>query len=238
MNKKIEGITIGIMCLILTMSIVIQMNTVKNNGSTVSRSQKESDLKSQILRMKEKYESQYEELEAISKDLEAKRIELTSHNGELSEIKNQIERDNLIIGNTEVTGSGVVITLTDGQSDTNALNPDELIVHAQNVLAVVNELKNAGAEAISINGQRIVSRTSIQCDGNVTMINGSKVSTPIEITAIGLPEMLATLNRAGGTLEKFKRLGKGVDFKKNTNLKIPKYTGVITFKYEKKITTK
>ena len=57
MNKKTEAIILGIMCFILTIAICIQINTVNNNGSTVSGSQKQNDLKSQVLKMKEKYET-------------------------------------------------------------------------------------------------------------------------------------------------------------------------------------
>ena len=59
MNKKAEAIILGIVCFILTIAIFIQINTVNNNGSTVSGSQKQNDLKSQVLKMKEKYETEY-----------------------------------------------------------------------------------------------------------------------------------------------------------------------------------
>ena len=97
-------------------------------------------------------------------------------------------------------------------------------------------MRNAGAEAISINGERVVTTTAISCDGNVIVVNGKKVNSPIQITAIGLTELLSTLNRPGSTLEYFKEnSGKIVDFKKNTNLEIQKYTGVINFKYAKTV---
>ena len=62
MDKKVEAIILAIMCFILTIGICIQINTVNNNGSTVSGSQQENNLKSQVLKMKEKYENQYAEL--------------------------------------------------------------------------------------------------------------------------------------------------------------------------------
>ena len=96
-------------------------------------------------------------------------------------------------------------------------------------------MKNAGAEAISINGQRLVNTTAISCDGNVIVVNGEKISSPIEIKAIGLPELLSTLDRPGGTLEYFLSLGKAVDVKKYSNIDIPKYTGVTSFKYAKTV---
>lgn len=235
MNKKVEAIVWSVICFMLTIAIVIQIKTVNNNGTTVSSNQRESNLKTQVLKMKEKYENQYEELERKTKELEQARQQATNNNADLAELENKIKEYNTLVGNTDVTGTGITVTLNDGKIDNALIDPENLIVHAENVLAIVNELRNAGAEAISINGQRIVNTTAIPCDGNVVVINGTKVSTPIEISAIGLTEMLSTLNRAGGTLEYFEALGKSVELKKHSNVNIPKYSGVISFKYAKTV---
>ena len=235
MNKKIEMIILAMMCFVLTIGIVVQINSVNNNGSTVTGSQTESNLKTQVLKMKEKYENQYAELEKAEKELETVRQQATSSNTELEELENKIKQYNILLGNTDVTGSGIVVTLTDGQEDLQLLDAQSLIVHAENVLSVVNELKNAGAEAISINGQRIVNTTAISCDGNVIVVNGEKISSPIEISAIGLPELLSTLDRPGGILENFGTLGKIVELKKSDNIEIPKYSGVINFRYARTV---
>ena len=231
MKNKAEIIVLTIMCFILTIAISIQIKTVNKNGTTLSSNQSESNLKAQVLKMKEKYENQYDELEEKTLDLEEARQQATQNNTELEEIENKIKKYNIILGNTDVVGEGVIVTLSDGKSDTTVLEPDNLNIHAENILLVVSELKNAGAEAISINGERIVGSTAIQCDGNVIVVNGNKVSSPIEITAIGRTEVLTTLNRAGGTLENFKEQGKQVELKKIQSIKIPKYTGVMSFKY-------
>lgn len=235
MNKKVEAIILAVMCFILSIAIVVQINTVNNNGTTITGNQEESNLKSQVLKMREKYENQYAELERAEKELEKEREKAASSNTELTELENKIKQDNLILGNTNVTGTGITVTLTDGKADPQVLDAENLIVHAENVLAVVNEMKNAGAEAISINGERIINTTAISCDGNVIVVNGKKVGSPIQITAIGYTELLAGLNRPGSTLEDFKKFGKVVDFKKNSNLEIQKYTGVVSFKYAKTI---
>ena len=235
MNKKLELVILGIMGFILVIAVSIQIKTVNYNGTTVNSNQAESDLKSQVLRMKEKYENQYAELEKIEKELEKAREQATSNNTELTELENKIKQDNILLGNTDVKGSGITVTLTDGKGDDSVLDVENLLVHAENVLAIVNEMKNAGAEAISINGQRLVNTTAISCDGNVIVVNGEKISSPIEIKAIGLPELLSTLDRPGGTLEYFLSLGKVVDVKKYSNIDIPKYTGVTSFKYAKTV---
>ena len=133
---------------------------------------------------------------------------------------------------TEVTGPGVIVTLTDGQSITAAsVNANDLIVHDLDVLKVINELKNAGAEAISINDERLVNMTAISCGGNIIDINGEKVGAPFVIKAIGLPEQLSALSRPGGYLSWMKEDGVGVKLEKSNNITIPKYSGVINYKY-------
>ena len=101
------------------------------------------------------------------------------------------------------------------------------------VLSVINELKNAGAEAISINDQRLVSTSAIVCDGNVIQINGQKIGAPFEIKAIGLSEQLAALSRPGGYLSILQDYGIGTEVVKSKNITIPKYAGSINYKYVK-----
>ena len=108
-------------------------------------------------------------------------------------------------------------------------------MHDVDILSVINELKNAGAEAIAINNQRLTPNSGIICGGNVIEINGEKVGAPFEIKAIGLPEQLAALSRPGGYLELLKGATVGVELKKSNAITIPKYTGVITYKYAQNI---
>ena len=238
MDKKIEAIILSIMCFILTIAICIQINTVKNNGSTVSGTQEQNNLKSQVLKMKEKYENEYAALQRAEQELEKERQNATKNNSELEDLESQIKKANFVLGNTDVTGNGIIVTLADGKGDSNLIDQSNFLVHAENILQVVNEMKNAGAEAISINGERIVNTSAISCDGNVIVVNGKKINSPIQIFAIGYVELLSTLNRPGSTLEYFKNnTGKIVDFKKasNSSLEIKKYTGVISFKYARTV---
>ena len=231
MKKKTEILLLSVISFILTIAITVQIKTVRNNGTTISASKTETNLKTQVLKMKEKYENQYIELEKKEEELEKVRKRATSNDEELTNIENTIKKYNILVGNTDVTGPGVVITLSDGDAEFDPLEPYNVIIHAENVIEVINELKNAGTEAISVNGERIVNSTAIPCDGNVIMVNGTKKTSPIQIMAIGPVEVMSTLNRAGGTLEKFMRKGKKVDFKRAQNIEIPRYAGVINFKY-------
>lgn len=237
MNKKLIGLILGVMCLILTCGICIQVKTVNSANSPLSTSSTENDLRDKVLKAKEKYDNKYNDLEKITNELEQERKNVTENNSELTNLEEQINQANKTLGLTEVTGTGVIVTLKDNDTLNSNSNIDlsNSIVHDVDIIAIVNELKNAGAEAISINDHRVVPTTSISCDGNVIKINGEKVGAPFEIKAIGLPEQLAALKRPGGYLDLLDGWGVITEFKKVNTVTIPKYTGVIDFKYAQNV---
>lgn len=224
----------AVMSMALTYGICMQMKTVNNNGTTVNLTAQQSELKSEILRISERYDNLYEELDEVESELEKEREKATSANSDLAILEESIKEKNLALGLTEVTGTGVKIVLQDSNiSTTNNpfINVSDLLVHDGDLLQVVNELFNAGAEAISINSQRIVVTTAIECDGNVIKVNGTKIGAPFEITAIGYPEQLAGISRPGGYLEILESRGIIVSLTKQNSVKIPKYAGTIKFSY-------
>ena len=235
-HKKTVSIVLGIMCFALTLGICVQVKTVRGTNSTISQNYEENNLRAEVLKYKERYENRYKELEKAEKELEKVRQESTQNNEDLEDKEQQIQQGNKMIGLTEVTGPGVIITLSDSTKDaSSALNASDLLVHDGDILSVINELKNAGAEAISINDQRLVPTSSIVCGANIIEINGEKVGAPFEIKAIGLPEQLSALSRPGGYLEILKNATVGVELKKSNNITIPKYAGVITYEYAKTV---
>ncbi|CAN5399658.1 DUF881 domain-containing protein [soil metagenome] len=102
-------------------------------------------------------------------------------------------------GADAVHGPGLVITLTDAQRDANGrfprdASPDDLVVHQQDIQAVLNALWSAGAEAIQMQDQRIIGTSAPRCVGNTLLLNGRTYSPPYTIMAIGdVSEMQAAL---------------------------------------------
>ena len=235
-NKKVVALVLGIMCFALTAGICIQVRTVSGTNSTVSNDYEENNLRAEVLRYKERYDNKVDDLEDAEAELEKERESATQNDTALKEKEQEITQGNKIIGLTEVTGPGVIVTLSDSTKDAStSLDPSSLLVHDLDVLSVINELKNAGAEAISINDQRIIPTTGIICGGNIIDINGEKVGAPFEIKAIGLPEQLAALDRPGGYLELLRSYSVGAKLEKSNNITIPKYTGTITYQYAKSV---
>lgn len=235
-NKKIISLVLGIMCFALTAGICIQIKTVNKTNSKISQNYEENNLRAEVLKYKEKYDNLLRETDEIDGQLLKEIDKATANNSELEEANKKIVDGNKMIGLSEVNGAGVIVTISDSDVDQNSvLDSSDLLVHDKDILKIVNELKNAGAEAISINGQRVVLTTSIVCGGNIINVNGEKIGSPFEIKAIGLPETLANLNRPGGFLNWLQEERQlKVNLKKDNNISIPKYAGVLNFKYIKK----
>lgn len=239
MNKKQIAITLGIMCFILTVAICIQLKTIENTTTTISQSLKENGLRDEVLRWKERYDNVYEELNQSLKELEEVRKQATQNDTKSSAKQEEIKNNNMLLGLSEVKGEGLKIVIADNNTGTlknesEALDLSSQVVHYDDLIEVINALNNAGAEAISINGQRIIQTTAITCEGNVIKINGQKVSSPFTIKAIGSQGLLyGSLTMIGGYLYILDEAGVIVETTQMDNLTVEKYSGVINYKYVK-----
>ena len=239
MNKKQTMISLGVICLILTMCIVVQIRTINNANKVASRSFTNNDLRDQVLRWKEKYDTAYSSLQEAQRKLEDVRQKAAENTEGSEEKEEELKRNNMLLGLTDVTGEGVTVTMKDNNTVTaETISPTDdislYLVHDSDIRSIVNELENAGAEAISINDQRVVSTTSITCEGNVISVNEEKISSPFVIKAIGNSlYMYSALIRPAGTVEQLNSTGIVTTVKQSDSISIPKYTGVISSKYIK-----
>ncbi len=156
--KKV-AITLGCVCLILTIAIYIQINTVNSitNEEGISLNDN-AELKTEVLRWRQASKDIYKELEDAETKLEETRNKVATSNNVDTEVEAQIKKNNALLGLTEVKGSGIIIKLDDNRevNSNEVLDVSSLLVHEQDLRHIVNELFNAGADAISINGKRIV----------------------------------------------------------------------------------
>lgn len=105
-------------------------------------------------------------------------------------LKRELEEVKLFAGEKSVNGPGIEIEIDDRHDYVNNEEIMNYITHNTDLLSIVNELRNAGAESISINGKRFYERTAITCEGSVIMVNGEYIVPPFQISAIGDPEAL------------------------------------------------
>lgn len=120
------------------------------------------------------------------------------HDEETQDILSNIEAEYMkyamYTGKASVKGPGVIITIDDGDRDLfEGEDTNNVIVHDEDIFMVINELKRAGAEAISVNGQRILQDTSISCAGYTVRINGVTYARPFEIKAIGNARKMSSI---------------------------------------------
>ena len=240
MNRKQVAITLGIMCFMLTIAISVQLKTMNSANSTVSQSLTENSLRDEVLKWKEKYDNIYMQLGQAENKLEEVRNVATQDSTSSTAKQEELKNNNIILGLTDVTGPGIEIVLKDNNNissellSTQILDMNKLVVHNSDLIAIVNILKHANAEAISINGQRIISTSAITCEGSVIKINGEKITSPFTINAIGPTDLFyGSLIMPGGYIYYMEEDGIIVEKKKMDNISIEKYNGVINSKYIK-----
>lgn len=232
-NMKKISLLLGIMCFLLTVGIYIQIKTVNDSGTAVAKTNEENELRDNVLEMKEKYENEYKKLEKKEKELSTLIDSASVDDSNSSEISEELNKMNSIIGLTKLQGQGIIIKLEDGDPE-SSVGLSDYVIHDWDLIMVVNDLSIAGAEAISINGERIVSTSAITCIGNVIKINDEKVGTPFEIKAIGSKIMLeGAVKMNGRYLDNLEKRGIGVEVKQSDSITINKYDGIFKFEYAK-----
>lgn len=231
-NNKI-AVLLGAMCFLLTIGIFIQVKTVSQSGTQAARTISEKELRDSVLEMKEKYEKQSKILEGKEKELDNLIDSVSVNDSASSELSEKLDEVNEQIGLTALQGEGIIIKLEDGE-DSNSITTAASVVHDSDLKAIVNDLCIAGAEAISINNQRIVSTTAITCIGNVIKINDEKIGNPFEIRAIGAKAFLdGAVSMNGRTLSQMKKAGVKVEVKRLDSVVIPRFEGIFSRDYIK-----
>jgi uncharacterized protein YlxW (UPF0749 family) len=145
----------------------------------------------------------------------------------------ELSKARLASGLIAVKGPGVVVVLNDSSKSIQpGEDPNLYLIHDEDLLKVVNELRAAGAEAISINGQRMLAVSEIRCAGPTIQVNGNRIAPPFAISAIGDPALLeSSLRMKGGVLENLVFWGIQTSLEKPKEVVIPGYPGTIKFKH-------
>ena len=134
-----------------------------------------------------------------------------------------------------VEGEGVIITMNDSSDiSKNGENQNLYVIHDDDILRVINELRAAGAEAISINGQRLTATSEIRCAGPTLSVNNVRSAAPFEISAIGDKKNLTNaIKMRGGVEETLSVWGIELEIQTVDKILIPAYTGTTKNLYAK-----
>lgn len=223
-GKGIIVITIGLMSLILTCVMFMQFKVVNKTDIAEIETMREDELQTALTEWKEKYNETHTKL--IDTENKINEYKRTSENSEESSklVKKELEEANFMLGKTDVIGNGIEVILKDnGEKEYTSLD----------ILNLVNELRSAGAEAISINGERVINLTDIvDISNKYILVNSNKVSSPYIILAIGEENYLkSALSIKNGYVDVKQKDGYSIQVQERKNIQINKYNKNIKLKY-------
>jgi uncharacterized protein YlxW (UPF0749 family) len=179
------------------------------------------------------YQSEIRKLRLRNTELENNAAKGKNNDDTIKTINKELQDTKLLAGLTEVEGQGVEVVLSDSKKRSDFPFDQNNLIHDADINAIVNELKASGAEAIEVNGQRVVASTAIRCLGPVVSVNDVRSAPPVIIKAVGSADTLYTgLNIQDGVLDQIRRYDPAmVRMEKKKLLHLPAFTGSTTLHY-------
>ena len=217
-------ITIAIACFALVTVMFMQFKVVNETDITSIETMREEELRTELANWKSKYDETNEKYEETQSKIEEYKQTKQSNEETEKLVDEELTMVNMNLGKTDVEGEGIEIILRETTNE--EISP----INADDLLVIVNALKLAGAEAISINDERIINMTDIvninaDTDDLFIKINGQRILAPYVIKAIGnINKLRNTMNLENSTISKLRRSGKDIEEKYKAYLKIDEYT--------------
>lgn len=217
-------ISIGFATLILTAVMLTQFKTVEQTDITAIETMRETELRTELTDWKNKYEEIEEKLDETEGKIAEYQSEISNSQENSTILDKELDETDMYLGYTKLQGEGIEVTLTDSEFKT---------IDRWDLLQLVNELKLAGAEAISINNERVVSTTEIANVGSqFILINGNRIPAPFTVKAIGDKKYLeSAITIKGGYIDEMKLYEKTVEYEVKDIVEISAYSGKIKFEY-------
>lgn len=231
LDNAVVAIVMFLVCACLVSVMLMQFKTVEETDITDIENMREAELRKSLAEWKSKYEEMTINLQNTNKKIQEYQDKI-GKNGAASElISRELEQSNLMVGKTDLTGEGVIVTLNNGQDEN---------ISAWDLIYLVNELRYAGAEAISINDVRVTNMTWIVDLAEYTYISvgGNRLQAPYVVKAIGNQTYLdSVLNmKDSGYIDLYKSTAdsdKKVSMMKSKKIEIPKCNEELSYKYMK-----
>lgn len=226
--KRGNLIWVTLVCIILGVIITAQFRTQAGIKSDIPTKRLE-----EMTNLLKQAETERDALREQVHKLTVQLSDVLSARNPAADLQEELKNMQMLAGLTELQGPGVTVTLNDSVLSVQAgQDPNLFLIHDDDLLKLINELKAAGAEAVSINGQRIVGSSEIRCAGPTISVNNTRIAPPYIVQAIGSPESLdSSLNMRGGIIETFQFWGIQTKIQKAENLTMPAYIGSHIFQY-------
>jgi uncharacterized protein YlxW (UPF0749 family) len=224
MKKKENKFILMIAFIVLGIAMSMQFKSITNNNKTQNAVKHEYD--QYIQQLRDEQETGEELNKKISNNIdqiEAYLLNSTDVTGRNTSLKFRWSLAKYNAGLTDVKGPGIIVSLSDSivQSD----DPMNSIIHDTDILKILNEIKKAGAQAISINDNRIISTSEIVCTGPTIRVNGYRYTNPFIIKAIGEKEKLYNLLEESVVIAILRQFNIDVKIEKKDNIEVYKYSG-------------
>ena len=214
-GKITMTVIIGIMCFILVYIMFMQFKVVNQTDITSLTTKRESELREELDSWQSKYEDTANQLEQAKTNLEEYKNKIDDTQAASELLDKELQQADLYLGKTDVEGAGI-INLSDGTSN----------IIAEDLINLMNELKTAEAEAISVNGQRVTNLTEFADVDSYIVVNGTRLSSPYTIQVIGNQKYLESgITAKGGFSDDMTSNGKNISITEDNNIKILKYNG-------------
>lgn len=227
-EKGILSISIGCAAFILTMVMFTQFKTIEYTDIVAMETMRETELRAKLAEWKEKYAEVETKLMDTNAKIAEYKSQMSSEQDATNLLRQEVEEARKYLGNTDVRGEGIIVTLEDSSKKE---------IERLDLINLINELKIAGAEAISINDERIVSVSDVaSINYGMILINGRRTSTPYIVKAIGDRKHLeSAITIKGGFLDEMRKVEeKTVGYSVEENIVITKYQGEMPLEYMKK----
>ncbi len=231
---KKNSLSLLILSFFLGMLIIIEFKTVdKTTGGLVS-SQKANQLSIELKSLTDRKKALEKDVQALDERIKEYKNSEAEKNVLVKNLKEDTKKYETLAGYYDMSGPGVVITMEKPQGETDET---KLLYNYDSILTIINKLNAAGAEAISINGERYVLNTEIHLSGEKVIVNGNPIMTPFEIKCIGNSDILeSALNMRFGIIYQLRKdWNLDVNVKKKDNIEISRYNKTIEFKYAKPV---
>ena len=231
-EQLIISIIIGIMFFILTLIIFMQFKTISYTDISALETMQESELRAELTAIKTKYTETMEQLKETLAMIKEYEETINSDKEAAVLLESELEKSRNLLGKNAVQGEGIIVTLTDVEVGKYGK------ITAADLIELVNELKASGAEAISINGHRIVGTSYIIDLDPFIGINVSKREvSPYVVKAIGDITYLESglSQKQYGYIDTKVNGGKNVTLEKSDNIYIEAYNRELGFKYAKEV---
>lgn len=170
------------------------------------------------------------QMDQLSKKMAELRAKTIARGGDIAVIERKIHAMNVLLGTLPLTGPGIQVTISDKQM--TGKQSEAFLTHDWDLRSVINELFDAGADAVAVNNARITLQTGVFCIGPVVRIGSERLGSPFVIKAIGPAHVLATaLNIPGGVLDVLKAGNRGLYVSRPqvlAKVTVPAYTPELT----------